>query len=198
MLYKLPLKNTDKTVIVSGDVYEAIINNKYLQKIEFLKNLRMHSSGYAFFQKNYPRKDGTYKNETIYLHRWVAETLSTKPDVDRRLFVTFVNGNRLDCRKENIVWSTSSVIVRQTQKVINTSTGYRGVTKANKKYRAAIFRHGERVDLGNFDTAEEAAQAYNDKSMEWFGVTKSLNVIPSNKANKKGKQKKGEDQGAAF
>ncbi len=181
MLYKLPLKNSDKTVIVSGEVYEAIVNNKYLQKIEFLKNLRMHSSGYAFFQKNYPRKDGTYKNETIYLHRWIAETLGEKPETERRLFVTFVNGNRLDCRKENIVWSTSSVIVRQTQKVVNTSTGYRGVTKANKKYRAAIFRHGERVDLGNFDTAEAAAQAYNDKSMEWFGITKSLNVIPQNK-----------------
>jgi len=203
MLYKLPLKNSDKQVLVSGEVYEKITSNKYFQKIDFLKHLRLHSSGYAFFQKNYPRKDGTYKNETIYLHRWIAETFIEKPDFDRKLFVTFKNGNRLDSRLENIDWSTSSMIVRQTQKITNTATGFRGVSKANQKYRAAIFKNGERVDSGNFDTPEEAARAYNEKSIEWFGYTKSLNIIngadpiqeyEENKKAKKAKRKEEQAQ----
>lgn len=178
MLYKLTLKNTDKKLIVSDKVYEAMSNNEYFQSLNLLKNLRIHSYGYAFFQKNFPKPEGGYKNVTIYVHRFVAENFIEKPESDKRLLVTFKNGTRLDCREENIMWVTASQLVRNTEGIITNSTGYRGVTKLNNKFRAAIFRGKTRYDLGEYATPEEAARAYNKKSIEWFGITKSLNRLP--------------------
>ncbi len=177
MLYRLPLKNSDEQITVSEDVYEAITNNPYFQEINFLKNLRRHSYGYAFYQKNYRRPDGTYKNVTIYLHRWIAENFVERPKSDQRLLVSFKNGDRVDCRVENIEWVTSSKIIRNISKHNSKITGYRGVSKVNGKFRAAIFKGKQRFDLGSFETPEEAALAYNKKSIEWFGITKSLNKV---------------------
>lgn len=179
MLVKLPLKNAEDMVLVTADIYDYLLENKYFQSINFLKHLRLHSSGYAFYQKNYLQPNGKYKSTTIYLHRYLAERHITKPESAKRLFVAFKNGNRLDCRLDNLYWTTSSHIVRQTQKIVNTSSGYRGVTKANQKYMAHIFRDGKRHYLGLYETAEEAAMAYNQKSIEWFGETNSLNEITS-------------------
>ncbi len=183
MLYKLPLKNSDKMVIVSEDVYEDLINNEYFQEVDLLKNLRIHSYGYAFYQKNYPKPSGGYKNVTIYLHRYIAEKFVPKPKSSKRLLVTFVNGDRLDCRTENIIWATSSQIIRNIPNHLTTDdtlSGYRGVYKLpSGNYRSAIFRGKKPFELGVYKTAEEAALAYNKKSIEWFGETRSLNKVPA-------------------
>lgn len=182
MLYRLPLKNSDKTVLVSDKVYDSIKNNQYFQSLKLLENLRIHSYGYAFFQKNFPKPDGGYKNVTIYLHRYVAENFIDKPESEKRLLVTFKNGDRLDCREENIMWATSSQIVRNIPFSPNTQSKYRGVYQLKSgNYRSAIFRGKTAFELGVFPTAEEAALAYNKKSIEWFGMTRSLNKIPDEK-----------------
>ncbi len=177
MLYKVKLKNADQHVIISDDAYEFIANNDYYKAIEFLENLRLHSSGYVFFQRNYPMKDGSYKNVTIYLHKLIAEKYVEKPPADKRLFVRIKNGNPLDCRVKNLEWTTMSEL-RRNQKKHNNKTGYRGVVQVSKNtYRAVLYTDKERYDLGLFKSAEEAAQAYNEKSKELFGKTKSLNRV---------------------
>lgn len=178
MLYKISLKNTDKQLLVSDDGYEILTNNPYFKSINMLKHLRIHSYGYAFYQKNHPKPGGGYKNETIYVHRYIAERLIPQPKSEKRLLVTFKNGDRLDCRTNNLMWATSSQIIRNIPYSGNTDSNYRGVYKLpSGNYRAAIFRGKTPYELGVFPTAEEAAKAYNRKSLEWFGKTKSLNII---------------------
>ncbi len=178
MLYRLQLKNTEETVIVSEDAYNLISQNPYLTTIEFIKRLRIHSHGYAFFQKNFRRPDKTYKNVTIYLHRYIAEHLVPKPESDKRLSVTFKNGNRLDCRTDNIIWATWSHIVRNTPNYSNSEGQYRGVYKLpSGNFQAIIFKGKQAFYLGTYPSADEAALAYNAKSIEWFGKTKSLNKV---------------------
>lgn len=177
MLYKIPLKNADKYAILDGQVYETIRKDEYLEKIHFLKNLRLHSNGYAFYQKNYPRTDGTYKNVTIYLHKYIAERFVEKTPSKKKLFITFLNGNRLDCRKENLKYATRSEICRN-QKLPTPMSGYRGVTKRpSGNYSAHIFIGSRPLWLGTFKTAVAAAEAYNKMSIKLFGETNSLNVI---------------------
>ena len=178
MLYKLPLKNFDKPAVVEDKVYEYLTTNEYLTKIEFLKNLRAHSRGYAFFQKNWPLKGGLYRNETLYLHKVIAEKFIPKPADfgERKYSVSFLNANRLDCRLENLEWATLSKVGRNTSKTEN-QLGYRGVYQEGKKFRAIIYHNKERLNLGLYVTLKEAAEAYNRKSEELFGKTKSLNVI---------------------
>ncbi|MCS7005044.1 MAG: HNH endonuclease [Cytophagales bacterium] len=176
MQYKIKLKNSDDYVILSDDAYHFIERNEYYKSIDFLNNLRKHSSGYVFYQRNYPRNDGSYKNVTIYLHKLIAEKFVPKPkDTTKRLFVRFKNGNPLDNRTKNLEWTTMSELRRQ-QKRHHNKTGYRGVVQVSKNsYRAVLYTSTERFDLGLFRTAEEAARAYNQKSLELFGNTKSLN-----------------------
>ena len=176
MIVKVPLKNADDNALLDDVVYDYIINHPYLTKVDFLKNLRRHSRGYAFFQKNWKQSDGSYKNETIYLQKIVAEKFIEKPDLENRYWVRFVNGNPLDCRVHNLRWSTLSTVVRNTSKTEN-QFGYRGIIQIGDKFQAIIYKDGKGINLGSFDTPDEAALAYNKKSIELFGITKSLNKI---------------------
>ena len=176
MTYKIRLKNSTSYALVSTDAYDYILNNSYFKLINFLDHLRLHSNGYVFFQKNHRQKDGSYRNETIYLHRYIAERFVEKPVSEKKLYVSIVNGNKLDCRTNNLEWVSRSVAVRNTKKMLN-KTGYRGVCKERNKYRAVIYQGTQKHDLGFFNTPEEAAEAYNQKSRELFGSTRSLNKV---------------------
>ena len=48
---------------------------------------------------------------------------------------------------------------------------------SKNRYRAVLYDNKIRIDLGLFLTAEDAAEAYNKRSKELFGATKSLNKI---------------------
>lgn len=172
----LKLKNAEDSAILDRQSLDFIMSDEYLTKIKFVDNLRRHSSGYAFFQKNWRQLDGSYKCETIYLHKMLAEKFIPKAVSEKRLFVRFTNGNPLDCRFENLGWTTLSNVVRNTNKTEN-KLGYRGVVQDRKKFRAVIYQDRKPINLGSFNTAAEAAEAYNKKSIELFGTTRSVNTI---------------------
>ncbi|NJK84367.1 MAG: hypothetical protein HC912_11860 [Saprospiraceae bacterium] len=87
MLYKIKLKNADDNVLLDDNVYDHLAKDPYLSRIEFMGNLRKHSSGCAVFQKTWKKADGGYKTETIYLHKRIAEQFIPKPDSDQKLIV---------------------------------------------------------------------------------------------------------------
>ncbi|AZQ63601.1 Pathogenesis-related transcriptional factor and ERF protein [Flammeovirga pectinis] len=177
MLYKIKLKNADDHVLLSSTAYDFIEGNEYYKQLKVLENLRLHASGYVFFQKNYPKPNGGYQNITIYLHKLIAEKYVEQQESQKRLFVRIKNGNPLDCREKNLEWATMAEL-RRNQKHHHNKTGYRGVVKVSKNtYRSVLYSKGERFDLGLFPSAESAAQAYNKKSQELFGKTKSLNKV---------------------
>ncbi len=171
MLIKMPLKNApDQNVILDSKGYDLLVK---MNLIEFGQDaiFRLHSAGYAVHQK--------WSGDTchtVYLHKFIANQFLVKPETSKRLFVRMLNGNKLDCRIENLEWVTMSMLRRQ-MKTKHNQTGYRGVTKDRGYYRSVINIDGKRINLGTFKTAEEAALAYNEKSRELFGETKSLNQL---------------------
>ena len=52
VLYKVKLKNADEEVLLDDKVYEFLTTDPYLVRVDFINNLRRHSSGCAVFQKN--------------------------------------------------------------------------------------------------------------------------------------------------
>jgi len=180
MAVKILLKNSPKTVIVDDEAYEYIISNDYLTKVELISNLRLHSSGCAVFQKSWKKTDGNYKTETIYLHKLIAQNFIPQSADPTQKLVLARNGNMLDCRIKNLKWCNRSEIKRNIS-TTNNKTGYIGVTKDRRTYRAIIYFQGKPISLGNYKTPEEAAEAYNKKSIELFGKTRSLNKIRKNK-----------------
>lgn len=181
MLYKVKLKNADEHVLLDDHVYEWLTSDLYLVRVDFINNLRKHSSGCAVFQKTWKKSDGSFKTETIYLHKLIAEKflINTKSGEDN--LVGAVNGNKLDCRLENLVYRSRAVSSRKRK--TSSKTGYTGVYQENNRYRAVISVHGKSMHIGMFDTAEEAAFAYNKKSKEIYGDKGKLNVIKRQRAD---------------
>lgn len=176
MLVKIKLKNRDdKFVVIDQKTFDDIQDNKYLMSLKFLDNLRAHSNGYAVYQRCITTKKGPVY-ETIYLHKYIAEKFVSKPKSDKKLFVRFIDGDVLNATIENLEWVTMNTLRRQ-MKNFKSKTGYRGVTKEKSRYRAVIYHERKAHNLGFYDTAEEAAAAYNKKSRELFGETGSLNKI---------------------
>lgn len=175
MLYKIKLKNSEDEVLLDDKVYEFLTTDPYLIKIDFINNLRKHSSGCAVFQRTWKESFRSYKNETIYLHKLIAEKfLSSSKTKDKRL-VGALNGNKLDCRLENLAYRTRAVASRM--RITNSREGYTGVYRENKRFRAVISVNKKTIHLGMYDTAEEAALAYNKKSLELFGEDGKQNKV---------------------
>lgn len=51
----------------------------------------------------------------------------------------------------------------------NNKAGFKGVYQRGKKYRAQIMVLRKKINLGTFNTAEEAASAYADAAIMYFG-----------------------------
>ena len=176
MLIKIQLKNSSDAVLVDDFVYEYLTTNEYLKKVEFVYNLRAHSSGRPVFQKAWRLNSGEYKTETIYLHKFLGEKFLDKPKDSSKKLIMIKNGDPLDCRTQNLEWNSRSAVKRNTRKTVN-QTGYIGVSKDRNQYRAIIYVDRKPIPIGRYESAEEAAFAYNQKSIEIFGITRNLNKV---------------------
>jgi hypothetical protein len=103
----------------------------------------------------------------VLLHRLIM-------DAPNDLMVDHKNGNKLDCRKENLRLCTNSQNQMNAKKQIKSSESskYKGVIK-NKPFRAIIGRK----TLGYFDTELEAAECYNKAALELYGEFAKLNEL---------------------
>jgi hypothetical protein len=175
VIYKVKLKNADDMVLLDDHVYDWLASDPYLSKIDLINNLRKHSSGCAVFQKTWKRADGGFKTETLYLHKLIAEKFLADQKAGKQRLVGAKNGDKLDCRLENLVYRSRSVASRQRK--TSSKTGYTGVYKEHNRFRAVISIKGKSKHLGMFDTAEEAAAAYNKVSREIYGEEGKINKL---------------------
>ncbi|MCK6692459.1 MAG: Pathogenesis-related transcriptional factor and ERF protein [Thermoanaerobaculia bacterium] len=175
MIYKVKLKNADDAVLLDDHVFEWLSTDPYLSKVDLLHNLRKHSSGCAVFQKTWKKADGSFKTETIYLHKLIAEKFLNGQKTGNKRLVGAKNGDKLDCRLENIIYRSRSVASRQRK--TSSKTGYTGVYREHNRFRAVISIKGKSIHIGMFDTAEEAAAAYNKVSKETYGEEGKINRI---------------------
>jgi len=172
--HKIRLRNSNEKAIVDDKGYKFLTSDKYLKGIDIVNRLRKHSSGCAVFQRTKKQKKGGYKTETIYLHKLLAEKFLKKTRTNN--LVGAKNGNKLDCRIENLSFRSRSTASRQRKS--SSKAGYTGVYKESTRFRAVISHKGKSIHIGMFDTAEEAADAYNKKSKEFYGNEGKINSIP--------------------
>lgn len=137
--------------------------------------------------------------ETVSAYRWrIAKTIQGKeyvvayiPNPDRigkgmsnyglhTLITGFSmvdhrNGDTLDNRRENLREATYCQNSANRPAHKRTCTGYKGVNRSNGRWQARIMKEGKRKFLGNFDTPEEAARAYDVAARELHGDFAWLN-----------------------
>lgn len=86
--------------------------------------------------------------------------------------------DHIDNIKDNNKFSNlrqASPSQNQINKIVPNTTGFRGVSLHGGKYNAIISSKGKQYYLGRFNTAEEAAKAYDEKAKEWHGKFAILN-----------------------
>ena len=110
------------------------------------------------------RKDGPQR--LILMYRLIMQA----PD---GMEVDHKNMDRLDCRRENLRLATHTQNMRNRNAHSHNRSGFKGVSPTGNRYRnffkAEIKVAKRKIYLGCFETAEEAARAYDEKAKELFG-----------------------------
>lgn len=87
------------------------------------------------------------------------------------LEVDHANRDKTDCRRENMRVCTRSENMYNTTCNSNNTSGYKGVDfhSCKGRWRARIRVNGRRIDIGHFDSAEEAHIAYKRAAKRFHG-----------------------------
>lgn len=97
------------------------------------------------------------------------------------MVVDHKHGNPLDNRRSELRVCTNQQNGHNRRAGRNNTSGYKGVSfhKATGKWQASIRREWRSVHLGVFNTAEEAARAYNEAAIDYHGEFAHVNTIPA-------------------
>jgi hypothetical protein len=86
-----------------------------------------------------------------------------------------INLNRLDNRRCNLRICTKSQNRKNYSKRSDNTSGFKGVTKNNRNWRAHINKDGESINLGTFKTKEMATRAYDEAARKYHGEFARVN-----------------------
>lgn len=142
---EIPLTNSDKKAIVDDEYYELVMQH----------NWYLNGSGYA---------NTSINGNDVSLHRFIINAIKGQ-EVDHK------EQDRLDCRVNNLRFCTHGQNIANDGPRKNNKLGVKGVDFIQKtgKYRATIRFNYQKIHLGNFNTLREAAAAYNEASLLYFG-----------------------------
>lgn len=92
-------------------------------------------------------------------------------------FIDHIDHNKLNNQKSNLRKSCPQSNQRNRLLNKNSTTMYKGVKKHGERFISRISLNKKRIHLGVFNTAKEAATAYNDAAAKHFGEFAYLNKI---------------------
>jgi hypothetical protein len=163
---KSPGQKKQNTYCEMGDY--TIINGDIIvdtEDVEFIKSLNRYvsksSGGYPLIFVN---------NGWFFIHRLLMG-LPQKYDKETKIIVDHINGNRLDCRKQNmrICHKEKNPINCKTYK--SNTSGVKGVSWMKKlsKYQASICVNGKSIYLGVHSDINDAIAARKEAENKYFG-----------------------------
>jgi hypothetical protein len=158
--FRIPLRNKKRVIVeyalVDEDDFEKV--NKY--------KWHLNASGYA---------QGTIKGKIIPLHHFILK----KPE--KGYVIDHINQDRLNDSKNNLREVSKSINSHNKIKNTNivTSSKFKGViwNKKLKKWRSTCWFKKKQVDLGCFETEEEAAKAYDIYTFKLLGKAANNNNL---------------------
>lgn len=104
------------------------------------------------------------------LHKIIFERVLGRKLVLGEL-VDHIDNDPLNNRRKNLRLATKSQNGANSKRKVDNSTGYKGVIfeSFTKRYKAAIRINGKTINLGRYDTPEEAHEAYKQAAIKYHG-----------------------------
>jgi len=161
LFYGLDMKKV-RPIRIDGNVaYVTLTKNQIAiidaEDVDLVSGFNWCSHGKTVFYAARGASVGHKKTKILFMHRLIAKT----PD---GMDTDHINGNTLDNRKENLRHATSSQNKHNQKARATNKSGFKGVSWAKKagKWTAQICCHRKTKNLGYFDCAKDAHQAYCD------------------------------------
>lgn len=161
---EIPLSRGMSTIVDESD-YDYLMQWKW----------HVHPSGKTWYavRSLYWSINGKQRTRPLQMHRELIGVSG--------YMIDHINRNGLDNRRSNLRLVTNSQ--NQMNKLTSSVTGLKGVCKSGSKFRASIMINGESINLGSFDTPNEAGLAYDRAALMMFGDksllnNKALNALP--------------------
>lgn len=110
------------------------------------------------------------KQTTTFMHRTILSRMLGR-DLLRKEQVDHANGNGMDNRRINLRIATPSQNGSNRKVSVRNKSGRKGVywNKDMRKWHVQIRVQGERIHIGCFTDLEEAAMAYREAAIKYFG-----------------------------
>lgn len=145
-----------KTISLTQGLY-AKVDDEDFDWLSHWKWLAMvdKNRGVAYAARSVRTEEG--KLRPLLMHRLILN-VGEGEEVDHQ------NGNPLDNRRENLRVVSRADNLRNRRTFKNNKSGYKGVTYNPKSKKWKVI-----VNIGTFDTAEEAALAYDSAIKQIFG-----------------------------
>lgn len=148
--------------------YKCLVSNedfKWLNSFKWSATVIKSSAGetkYVYATRTFYERDGTHT--TVQMHRFILG-IEDAPHtrVDHR------DRNGLNNQRSNLRIATVSQNLQNQELRPNNTSGFKGVYKCGKKWKAQIGIDGKRTNLGRFLVPEDAAYAYDKAARLMFG-----------------------------
>ncbi len=164
----------DKKVKIDEEDFERVSNHSW--------RVTLTTTGRERVVTAY-RENGKVK--TITLGRFLMNPKKGQQVYPRRF------QEALDYRKDNLICCT----LQERQRLLpknrkDSSSRYRGVSyiQSQDLWRAGIMVDGKSINIGNFKSEDEAAQAYNKAARKYFGSIAYQNNVTRNKKSRQGEK----------
>jgi len=150
-----------KFALIDDEMHEWLNQWKWYARI----------SGNTYYAtRNSSRKNG--KRKIIFMHREITKSLPSQ-------YVDHKNGNGLDNQLNNLRTCNKQQNHFNQKTNKNNTSGFKGVIwhKQLNKWQSRICVNRKRIYLGHFNNIIDAAKAYNEAAMKYFGEFALLNDV---------------------
>lgn len=152
--------------LFSGEM--ALIDDEDHPLILKFKKWYLNRSGKKRYANAYiPKVDYSI----ILMHRLIMKAKDGE-------YIDHINGNGLDNRKKNLRFCTQAQNIINSRKRKGCTSKYKGVDymKSRNKWRARIAVNKIRIKLGEFKNEADAAMAYDNAALKYYGKFAKLNI----------------------
>ena len=120
----------------------------------------------------HPKAYCNIKGHKFQMHRLILNPL-------KDMLVDHFNQNQFDNRRGNLRICTDHQNLGNMGLAKHNTSGYRGVywSKYHNNWKARIQGGDQYIYVGSYDTAEEAAKAWNEAAIKYFGSFARLNNV---------------------